>query len=48
MPDELLESLGEFYTSEYVAANQPWIRKIPFEEYVNRLLAARGLTTWTQ
>lgn len=36
--DVLLDKLGEFYCSEYVALNQPWIREIPFEQWVERQL----------
>lgn len=36
--DELLEKLGEFYNSEFVVKNMPWIRKMTFEEFVQREL----------
>ncbi|MEO3944133.1 hypothetical protein [Gorillibacterium sp. CAU 1737] len=41
MEDELLEKYGEFYCSRYVAKNQPWIRTIPFGEWVERQLTLR-------
>lgn len=36
--DAMLETLGDFYTSDYVRINQPWIRQITFETFVNRQL----------
>lgn len=40
--DEQLESLGEFYCSEFVEKNMPWIRKVTFEEFVQRELRKLG------
>lgn len=40
--DEQLEKLGEFYTSEYVALNQPWIRLSSFEEWLTRHIAGEA------
>jgi hypothetical protein len=44
IPDDLLNSLGEFYSSEYVAKNQPWILEMTFEQYVQREMRIRTLT----
>ncbi|GIP38113.1 hypothetical protein J31TS4_13930 [Paenibacillus sp. J31TS4] len=32
--DRLLDKLGDFYSSPYVAKNQPWVRQLPFSEWV--------------
>lgn len=37
MPDELLEKLANYYTSEYVKLNRPEIAAIPFVEWLERL-----------
>lgn len=34
--DELLDKLGDFYTSAFVENHMPWIRKITFAEWVER------------
>lgn len=39
--DKLLDKLGDFYTSDYVAKNQPWVIQTPFHEWVDRHLAKR-------
>lgn len=44
--DGLLESLGEFYCSEFVALHMPWIRRITFAEFVEREL--QGLLSITK
>jgi hypothetical protein len=41
--DEMLNSLGEWYNSEFVIMNVPWIRQITFEEWVTRVMAERGV-----
>lgn len=38
MDDELLERLANFYCSEYVEKNQPWVREIPFDQWLDRQL----------
>lgn len=35
-PDDYVERMGQFYSSEYVAKNQPWIRELPFHEWLER------------
>ncbi|TCS80361.1 hypothetical protein [Tepidibacillus fermentans] len=37
MPDELLEKLANYYTSEYVKLNRPEIASIPFWRWLQRL-----------
>lgn len=37
--DEHLEKLGNFYTSEYVKLNQPWVRQTPFANWLARHMA---------
>jgi hypothetical protein len=41
LEDELLERYGIYYSSEYVAKNQPWILEVPFVEWVERQLSLR-------
>lgn len=36
MNDELLELYGEYYTSDFVEKNMPWIKEIPFGEWLDR------------
>lgn len=43
--DELLDRYGNYYTSEYVAKNQPWVLKIPFYEWVQRQLNGKQALT---
>lgn len=43
IPDELLNRLADFYSSEYVAKNEPWIRQIPFHEWLGRELIKRQI-----
>lgn len=40
--DELLDKLGKFYTSAYVAKNQPWILQMSFEQFVERHINRGG------
>ncbi|GIP38334.1 hypothetical protein J31TS4_16140 [Paenibacillus sp. J31TS4] len=40
--DEQLDKLGEFFTSSYVAKNQPWILELTFEEWIRRHLMRGG------
>ena len=35
---DLIWRLGEFYTSEYVLHNQPWILEVPFHKFLERQL----------
>lgn len=42
IPDELLDKLGEYYTSAYVAKNQPWVLKLSFQEFVQRHINRGG------
>ncbi|WNQ09833.1 hypothetical protein MJA45_19690 [Paenibacillus aurantius] len=42
LDDVLLEKYGEFYCSLYVAKCQPWIREVPFHEWVERQMAIRS------
>jgi hypothetical protein len=42
MEDGLLEKYGEYYCSQYVAKNQPWILKVPFHEWVDRQVNERS------
>lgn len=42
IPDERLEKLADFYSSEFVEKNEPWIREIPFYEWLNRQITS----TW--
>lgn len=46
IPDHLLDSLGDFYSSEFVSRNMPWLRNMTFAEYVEREL--RGWGIWRQ
>lgn len=36
IPDNMLDSLGDFYSSEFVARNMPWIRQMTFEQFLER------------
>lgn len=36
MNDDLLERLANYYTSEYVTKNMPYLREIPFHEWLRR------------
>jgi hypothetical protein len=38
----LVDKLGRFYHSEYVSKNQPWVRQIPFPEWLQRQLFRIG------
>ncbi|KIL37952.1 hypothetical protein SD70_29630 [Gordoniibacillus kamchatkensis] len=40
--DDLLYSLGEYYSSQYVEKNKPWVREIPFAEWMQRQLNSGG------
>lgn len=40
--DEQLEKLGEFYTSEYVTLNQPWIRERTFAQWVEARIMSKN------
>jgi hypothetical protein len=40
--DAQLESLGEFYCSDFVEKNMPWVRALTFEEFVQRELRKLG------
>lgn len=46
MNDWLLEQLGQFYTSEYVKKNQPWILKRPFHEFVSSMVAKKEASSY--
>lgn len=35
-PDDYVDRMGRYYSSEYVAACKPWERKLPFEEWLER------------
>jgi hypothetical protein len=37
-----LWKLGEYYNSDYVKLNMPWIRMIPFWEFVERQMGREG------
>jgi hypothetical protein len=37
MLDELLDKLGDYYNSEYVKVNQPWILSMTFEEWFKKV-----------
>lgn len=41
VPDELLDKLGAFYSSEYVRRCQPWVLGLPFYEWLQRELEKR-------
>lgn len=41
IPDHLLDSLGDFYSSEFVSLNMPWLWQITFAEFVERELRSR-------
>jgi hypothetical protein len=43
IPDELLDAYGEFYNSQFVRQNMPWVRMVPFAEWVTRQLAEKGM-----
>lgn len=32
--DELLDKLGDFFSSDYVATHQPWLREMTFQAFV--------------
>lgn len=36
--DEMLEYLGDYYTSDFVAKVKPWMRKLDFYEWVELYL----------
>lgn len=36
IPDVLLEQWGEYYNSEFVKKNQPWVRQLTFERFVRQ------------
>jgi hypothetical protein len=36
IPDIFLERMADYYTSEFVKKNMPWIREIPFHEFLER------------
>lgn len=36
LSDELLDKLGDFYASEYVQNNQPWLREKPFHLWLEQ------------
>lgn len=38
----LIERLSRFYHSDYVKHNQPWVRKIPFADWLQRQLRRRA------
>lgn len=44
--DNLLDSLGDFYCSEFVSRNMPWLRQMTFAEFVEREL--RGWGIWRE
>lgn len=35
----LVDKLARFYHSDYVLKNQPWVRQIPFSQWLQRQLA---------
>lgn len=39
---QLIERLARFYHSDYVKHNQPWVRKIPYDEWIQRELSRRS------
>lgn len=41
IPDELLHRLGEFYSSEFVEKNMPWLRQMAFEQFLEREIRDR-------
>ena len=41
MDDEILEKLGDYYCSEFVKEHMPWIREIPFYEFVQRVMGGQ-------
>ncbi len=38
-----LWKLGEYYNSDYVKLNMPWIREIPFWQFVERQMGREGV-----
>lgn len=40
---QLIDKLGRFYHSDYVAKNQPWILETPFEQWLQKQLAGKGI-----
>lgn len=38
-PYDFVDHMGRLYASEYVAMNQPWIREVPFHEWLERMQA---------
>lgn len=36
--DEMLERLGNYYISSYVSGNMPWIRRLTFEQWLQRVM----------
>jgi hypothetical protein len=41
LDDLLLDKYGAYYSSQYVAKNQPWILEVPFYEWVERQMSIR-------
>lgn len=41
----MVDKLAHLYHSDYVAKNEPWVREIPFHEWLNRKLIAKGFET---
>lgn len=42
LSDDLLDRLADFYSSEFVAMNMPWLRQVTFAEFVEREIRSRA------
>jgi hypothetical protein len=42
--DALIEKLGNYYSSEYVKLNLPYLREITFEAFLHRYLNGGGIS----
>lgn len=42
VPDQLLDRFGEYYNSEFVKKNMPWVRAVPFVKFVEFEMSKRS------